>query len=415
MFSRQIQRKFKCLSGHFYNDFALSHYIDIDVTLTKFNLSDMKNKVVLGLGALLITSAAFSQGVENDDMYFTSKDRVKLKETLASQQAVYTASARDNKYADNAAVAVEENSNSDVIYSARNENPEFTARSNSQSAQEDSQDYFVNDYRYNNYSSLNTFNNSFGGLSGNAMYSANYYNSSIYGWNSPYYGSAYDTWGNPWMNPYYRSGWSSLFSFYLGNAWNYGWGFNLGWGLGFNYCNPYMGSLFGFGGSFGYGCGYGGWYNSPNVIVINNGEGGRNIAYGKRGSVGGMVTSRQTNVNSRSRNSSVSEPDGSSRPTYGSAGGRVATNAPSGNSRQEDYYNRSWRSSQQPTGSYSAPSRNSTYNGWNRSSGGDNGRSSAPLFNNGGNSVRSGSSNGGGVRSSSPAGSGSNGRTRGRD
>ncbi len=39
----------------------------------------MKTKVVLlGLASLLFTVAASAQGIENDDMYFNSKDRAKL-------------------------------------------------------------------------------------------------------------------------------------------------------------------------------------------------------------------------------------------------------------------------------------------------------------------------------------------------
>ncbi|MEJ7647240.1 MAG: hypothetical protein WKF87_21780 [Chryseolinea sp.] len=377
----------------------------------------MKNKVVLGLSALLVTSAAFGQGIESDDMYFSSKDRAKLKEAQASKQAAYEASARNTKR-DNIA-AVEEDDNAEAIYSARNENPEFAARSNSQSAQADNQDYFVNDYKYNNYSNLNNFNNNFNDWYGSSWYRSNYYNPSIYGWNSPYYGSAYDSWGNPWMNPYYRSGWSSSFSFHLGNSWNYGWGNNMGWGMSYGYNNPYMGSMYGYRSGYGYGAGYGGWYNSPTVIIVNNGEGGRNVAYGKRGSHGGMVTSAPGNGNSRSRNSNIVEPSaGGVRPTYGNSGGRIATTAPTRSSRQEEYYNRSWRSSQQPatsSGSYNAPSRNSSSDSWNRSSNSDFGRTSSPNNNNNGGNVRSGSSDGGAVRSSAPASSGSNGRTRGRD
>ena len=139
----------------------------------------MKNKVILGLSALLITSAGFSQGIENDDMYFTSKDRAKLKEAEATKQAAYEVSARNTKR--NNIAAVEEDANADVIYSARNENPEFAARSNSQSAQADNQDYFVNDYKYNNYSNLNNFNNNFNDWYSSSWYRSNYYNPSIYG------------------------------------------------------------------------------------------------------------------------------------------------------------------------------------------------------------------------------------------
>ena len=368
----------------------------------------MKNKVMMfNLVALLFASAAFGQAVENDDMYFNSKDRAKLKAQKAAEEASYLASARKMKKNQ---VSEQEYINPTDSYSARNVNPEFAARSNSQTAQADNQDYFVNNYRYNTSSDLNNWNNNFNSWYNNPWYSSNYFGSSINSWNSPYYGSYYDSWGNPWCNPYYRSGWSSSFSYYWGNSWNYGWGSGIG--LNYGYGNPSMNSWSSWGLSYGYGSGYGsGWYGYPSTIVIvnnNNGEGGRNVVYGKRASHGGMVTTPQDGIN-RTRSSYVATPTGGRT----DAGGRVSM--PTTSQRQEDYYNRAWRNSQQ---SESHPTRSSS-SGWgnssNRSSNSDSFHRSNSDSNSSFSPGRSSSSDGGGTRSSAPASSGSNGRTRGRD
>ena len=372
----------------------------------------MKNKVIiLNVVALLMASATFGQGVENDDMYFNSKDRAKLNAQKANQQAAYTASVKDSKKSKKSQTLEKELGNPTDSYSARNVNPEFSARSNSQVAQADNEDYFVNNYRYNNSSNLNNWNNNFNNWYSNPWYSANYFGPSINSWNSPYYGSYYDSWGNPWSNPYYRSGWSSSFSYHMGSSWNYGWGG--GMGMSYGYGNPYMNSWSSWGPSFGYG-GYNSWRNPSTIVIINNGEGGRNVAYGKRASQGGMVTSREAVVNSRTRSNYVSTPTNGGRPS--NTGGRVATQT---SQRQEEYYNRSWINSQQGEG---APSRSSSNSGWN---GNTNRSSNSDTFNSrqGSNSNSSSSparsnsyDNGGGAtRSSAPASSGSNGRTRGRD
>ena len=46
----------------------------------------MKSKgVLLSLVSLLFTVAALAQGIENDDMYFNSKDRAKVNAAKASE------------------------------------------------------------------------------------------------------------------------------------------------------------------------------------------------------------------------------------------------------------------------------------------------------------------------------------------
>ena len=369
-------------------------------------------KQLLSLVALVLTASAFAQ-VENDDMYFNSKDRAALRAQKVSEESSYTtmASAKKSKKAEQA-MAAEEVVNPTDSYSARNVNPEFAARSNSQTAASDNQDYFVSNYQYNKSSEINNWNNNFNGWYNNAWYSSNYYQPSIYGWNSPYYGSAYDLYGNPWCNPYYQSGWSSSFSYYWGSSWNYGWGSGIG--LSYTYGRPYgYGSPWGYSG-FGYGYpmygGYGYGYYPGNIIIVNNsnyyGENGRKVVYGKRASHGGMVASPHDSYVAPTRSNYPT----TVRPT--ASGGRVAGSS----GRQEDYYNRSWRNSQQ-TQSY--PSRSSSNNSWDNSSWNRNNSNSS--WSNHGSSrdsnsySPSNSGGGGGTRQSAPSGSGTSGRSRGRD
>ncbi len=369
----------------------------------------MKNKVlILNLAALLFASAAFAQSVENDDMYFNSSDRAKIKAQRVSAQPSYSASAKSKK----SEVLEDVYINPTDTYSARNVNPEFAARSNSQTAQADDQDYFVNNYQYKTSSNLNNWNNAYSSMYNNPMYSSNYYGSSINSWNSPYYGSAYDSWGNPWCNPYYRSGWSSSFSYYMGSNWNYGWGgMGMGMGLSYGYGNYGYGYPYNaWGPSYGYG---GGFYYPSTIVVVNNGsygEAGHNIAYGKRATRGGTITSPQEVTSNRSRSVYVATPADSRT----SDGGRVSS--PGRSQSQADYYNRSWRNSQQ-NGTY--PSRGSSSNSswggnssnsYNRS--GSFGQSNSSFSSPSRSSMSSG---GGATRSSAPASSGSGGRSRGRD
>jgi hypothetical protein len=367
----------------------------------------MKNKdMMFSLAALLFATASFAQGVEYDDMYFNSKDRAALNAQKTSTDASAYAS---NKKVKKNEIQEEVFVNPTDSYSARNVNPEFSSRSNSQTALADEQDYFVSNYRYKQASDINSWNNSFNNWYGVPLYRPNYYGSSIYAWNSPYYGSYYD----PYGYPYYQSGWSSSYSFYMGNSWNYGWGGGMGMGMGMGYGNPYGNSW----GSYGYG--YGGYPVS--IVYINNynnggyyGEAGKPVAYGKRPTRSGMVTTPQETTNYRTRTNYVAASSGD-RPS--NTGGRVST--PSNGTQQVEYYNRSWRNSQQGQSAY--PTRNSANSSWgnstyDRSSTGDTyNRSSGSNSYSSPSRSSSVDSGGGATRSSAPASSGSGGRSRGRD
>jgi len=358
----------------------------------------MKSKAaLLGLVSLMFSFASIAQEIENDDMYFNSKDRAKLNEAK-SKQPSYTASIKKAKkeVVEEEAVSNPTDSYSAPAnnYSARNVNPEYEARSNSETAQADNEDYFVNNYQYNNAAKFNSWNNNFNSWYSNPWYGGNYYDPYISSWNSPYYGSRYDAWGSPWANPYYRSGWSSSFSYHWGNSWNYGWGMNFGFG---NYYNPYNSWAW----SPYYGSSYYGGWGYPNVIIVESGN-RPGPAYGKRGSRSSEVSGNYVNRTGRSYNRDTSNPDTGSRPI---TGGRVGTTT----SRQADYYNRSWRSQSQNS-SYDNSSNSNSNSG--RSSWENNSRNSWRDSNSGGSNSRSydaGRSSTGSSSSGNTGGSGSSG------
>lgn len=373
----------------------------------------MKSKFAfLGLVAFLFSVSGMAQKIENDDMYFNSNDRAKLKAQKASEQS-YTASVKSTRKEQKEQKAFEEDANPTDSYSARNVNPEYAARTNAQSAQEDNGDYFVNNYRYNNANNFNNWNNNFGTWYANPWVASNYYNPYINSWHSPYYGSAYDVWGNPWRNPYYRSGWGTSFSYHWGSSWDYGWGMSSGYG------NPYYNSwaynpYYGYSpwGSYygGWGSYYGGW-RYPTVVVVESGN-RYGPVYGKRNSRSTQVSSDGVRTGRTYR--PTSNPDtGGGRPALG---GRTTTET-----RQQDYYDRSWRNQQNNsrptyTNPNIAPSRssweNNTRNTW-RESNSNSGGSYSPSRSSGYDAGRSSGGSSGGSRGSSGSSSGSRSSGRG--
>lgn len=344
------------------------------------------NIILFTLLASMFVGRASAQ-VEQDDMYFNSKDRVKLRESQkVSELAMASARKKVQQEED-------ELNNPKDTYSARNVNPEYTSRAHSKGAQEDEQDYYVNNYRYNQAQQFNNWNNNFNNWYGNSWYRNSYWGPSVNAWNSPYYGY-YDSFNSPWYDPYWsQNGWSGSFSFYHGSSWNYGWGGN------YNYWNrPYSPGWNSY-----YSNAYWNNYRHPSTIVVinNNESAGRGVTYGKRPTRGSAIVSNRSETRTRSTvvNPNGRQPDNS--------GGRIRT-------QQSEYYNRSWRNpntnSTPPASSdsrtstqYNRPNHNWNNNNWNSHNSG--GRTySAPSQSN--SSYNSGSS-------SRTSGSGSNGRTRG--
>ncbi len=360
-------------------------------------------QMLLATLAILGFSGAFAQTVEYDDMYFNSKDRSNLK----AQRTVELAYRTPEKTGKSDNESKDESANPTDSYSARNVNPEYISRAQSQSAQAQDDDYFVNDYQYNR-NRFNNWNNNYNNWYNNPWYTSNYYSPGINSWNSPYYG--YNSWSSPWYDPFWSyNGWSTSFSYHFGRSWNYGWGgsYNYWNRPYYGYCDPffdsysYMGSPY----SSWYGGGYWNNYMYPGtIIVINRNESdGRGVVYGKRPTRGTTLVSDRSNLRSRTSVTNAVRTDNNSS-------GRTSTYT---ERRQADYYNRYNRSNNNA----SYDNRTNTQNNRSRSWGTDSNsgydynrsmnRSSSPSY-----SPSSGSSSGSGTRTNS--GSSSSGK-RGRD
>ena len=126
----------------------------------------------------------FAQDIEQDDMYFNSTDRAKLREARKTNEVALASVKKTNRNSD----AYEETLNPTDSYSARNVNPEYTSRAQSQTAREEDEDYFVSNYNYrnSNQNNFNNWNNNFNNWYGNSWYRPNYWGPSINAWNSPY-------------------------------------------------------------------------------------------------------------------------------------------------------------------------------------------------------------------------------------
>ncbi|MEX1240675.1 MAG: hypothetical protein WEB30_13200 [Cyclobacteriaceae bacterium] len=303
--------------------------------------------ILLATFSLLGICGAFAQ-VEYDDMYFNSEDRAKLK-AQGTTELAYNTPTKSKQ------IRIEEESaNPTDSYSARNVSPEYTARQQSETAQADEENYFVDNYQYNRIQ-LNDWNNNYNNWYNSSWYRSNYYGTGINTWNSPYYG--YNRCNSPWYDPYWsHTGWSSSFSYHYGNSWNYGWGgsYNYwnrpyyGWNNPYYGWDPYMGM---------YGGSYWNNYRYPStIVVVNPGDRG-DAFYGKRPTRGTSIVSDRSNVRSRTSVTNAVRNDANS-------GGRISTQ----NRKQDEYYNRynsRQRSAGYPSSTYD--SRSNTQNNRSRS------------------------------------------------
>lgn len=367
----------------------------------------------LSLLAVSTAIAASAQVVEYDDMYFTSKDRVRVQ---ASKPLTLKNITSEHEVATSI--------NPTDSYSARNVNPEYISQSKvNPSGSAAPAPYFIPDYTptainqnlnsssssWNNCNCASSFNNPYYGMMpgyGNPYGSYYPSMSSMYGYNPYGYGG---------YNSFYNSGWSSMMSigFGMGSYYPYGgssWG--MGYGMG--------GSLFNYGYNY-YGGGYG--YNSyypNNVVIINNDNNNRNVAYGKRPS---RSSDLNNTVNSSNRSATMVTTD-----TQGRVRGSNGRIAGDGSTGADAYYQRGWRTNPETNSAIRSTYSNSTRSGAdgsgysNRSNFGSNdSRSNSSFFENNSRSSynsNSGSnfSSGGGSRSGGSVGGGSSsGARRGRD
>jgi hypothetical protein len=347
----------------------------------------MKTRFAL-LVLLFASFQALSQAVENDDMYFTSKDRSKKSLERVNK----------NNRIDDKKVNDEDNLNSTAInptdsYSARNINPEYVSRSRSDSEEEilEEDGYFSNSYQptgvnrnlYNNYAD----NSFYSPYYGNGGYGYNGFNSFGYGGGmgmygmSPYYGGMGGMGMGGWgMSPglsmsigYGMGMGMGMGSFYGGMG--YGWGmpssyfWNRFYDPFYGYYNPYN--------SWAYGGGYG-YY--PGVIVGGGDYAGRNRTYQRR-------YDRSSSVNNNVADNSTRPANSTTR------NGRTITSSGRTNSdaaQSQNYYQRGWRNNNTSTPTSRSQWNNSQLNNNNTSGTNGNGRSSWSngsnnnSFNNGG-------------------------------
>jgi hypothetical protein len=364
----------------------------------------MKTTMIIGM-AMMVGASAVAQ--EYDDMYFRSKDREKVSTTIASTSDSY--SSFKKKHFEEVTM-LDDYANPTDSYSARNINPEYIARSNSEQASEDEQNYFVEGYNpqaksnvgsyygnnwgnnnWNNWNSWNRWNN-WNPYFGSGMFMPSYYNS-LY---SPYYG-----WNDPWANPYwggmgFNSGWSLSAGYFWGNSWGSGWNYGMGynnWGM----MNPY------YGGMWGPSWGWNNW-NRPYTTVVVVGEGAR-TNYGKRSTPNSSTAvNNVTNRSSRANSTMITDRNTTT--------GRVRTTA-------DEYYVRpSRRTYTETNSSGNTGNTGSRYSGWNSNNNSNSYRNSnSSGFSSPSMSSPSRSSSGGSTMSapsrSSSGSSGSSGSRRG--
>jgi hypothetical protein len=386
--------------------------------------------------ALLLAAVTFSataQKAENDDMYFTARDRAKVKEVTvsASKPSVQQEKATAESTTDATL-------NPTDSYSARNVNPDY----NSGKPGAPKADYFVEDYTPTGVN---------GNLNGDYSASSPSKQSSYYN-NNPYAYNPYSSFGTGWgypaggmysmggmypMDPYGMSSFGYPYSPY-----SYGSRMMMSYGMSFGY-NPWMynsmSMAYGYGmydpfmmssmycpySFYGYNSGYSSYY--PGTVVDNN-QNGRNVAYGKRSE----------------RSTAEQYQNNDTRPAVTQS--RTGRTISSGRTRSADgtqeYYERGWKNntntstgsteratrsfwtspnqdSGQPSNSTSRTGRTNDVSSWGSSSWDNNSNNSGSSWSTGGNrsswsgGSSSGISTGGGTRSS--GGSSSGGGTRGRD
>jgi hypothetical protein len=210
----------------------------------------MKTRIVIG--GLLVSMLTFNvsaQQVENDDLYFKSKDREKMK----AENAIASINDKiDKDYKAFKKKNFDEVTEEDVAttsvnptdsYSARTINPEYISRSSSAQASEDEQNYYLEGYApvntYDSYSG-GTYNNYSSNL--NSNYQNSWYGSTAS--NNPWYIPYHNPWYTPYfipcgptLSPYYSSnpGWTMSLGYTWGNMYSPG----LSFGMMYSWGNPY--------------------------------------------------------------------------------------------------------------------------------------------------------------------------------
>jgi hypothetical protein len=295
----------------------------------------MKIRVAF-LSLLAVTaSVAASAQVEHDDMYFNSKDRVKVQSS--KPMTLSTNTTGRNSIATEQAIATAINPTDS--YSARNVNPEYISQSKMSSGTTESAPYFIPDYAptavNQNLKSNNSYNSNY-----NNLYYPN--NAGMYsGFGSPYSsfcpsmcgGYGYSPYG---YNNFYNSGWSSMVSISFGlgmGGYPYGGYYPYGgssWTMGM--MGMYGSPNYGWNPYYSMGMGYG-YY--PGTVVVINDNNRNNVIYGKRATRSSDVNNTVTYNNNRNP---VMVTDSHGQVRSSGANGRVSGDGTT------SYYQRGWRS-----------------------------------------------------------------------
>ncbi|MEP1033856.1 hypothetical protein [Ekhidna sp.] len=335
----------------------------------------MKHYFKIFLVMILGTSAIVAIGQENDDLYFTKKDRVKQKKKfteVADQYDQQPEQIQDNE---------------ELSFLGR-QFKESNAVSDEGFVSEESLDYYQpektqEDYQIaNDYATDSQYQNSNFSNAQETFYDDgvpqqvivnNYYNDNWNTWNRwnrprMRFGFGWNSWGgnfwsvsygNAWGNPWYDPFWDPWYNGWAYNPWGWGGGF-----YGSYWCPP----------------AYRGYYGRPVYVVDNNSRRGRDVVRGSRNSRGSVST--RSNRSSSGRRASVTS-ESSGRADY--------------SRQQADYLNRS-RSSRYSSGNsrgsssissrssnaenssrYSSGARTNTNTNFNRSSNStNNNRSYSP-------------------------------------
>jgi len=351
----------------------------------------MKTKKIVSNAILIaflfpITLFGQSKWIENDDMYFSKKDREKV---YASTSSVEHSNTEQSDYAAN------HNFNSPTMQSASAGSPTVQMNGNAEDA---NNQYFIKDYSLpkdktyesvpiNTYGNMQSFNNRPNVNVGFGM---------GYGFGSPYFGNSFNRFNNPYndpFSPYY----DPFFSY--NDPWNsFGydpWGYNRFGSFGNNRFGSWGNNRFGINRYYNSAnwCPTNGYTNySSNVRNEVRYRNGRKVISGSRGSA-----TRRSSSNLASSGRPV-------KPT----GAAVGTNGRSSNKRGTRNSYRKYPNSAQNRSSVNSNSgtkRANTYNRTNRNSNSNN------LSNNS-NSNRSNSNRSNSNRSNSYRSSGSSSGSR---
>jgi hypothetical protein len=309
------------------------------------------NKILtLGAGAVILLSSCSTsynamKGGESDDLYFMASDA-----TVATQFAV----ANNNPQNFQSLNSINSNEFEQENFSARNVNPEYIAKYQTQSSSQDSGTVYFDDNETQETSpNVNVYNNFYGSGAGvnGAGFGQSNFNFGLgfgmgmgmgMGWGMPMWGMG--MWDPFWGMPMWgmRPGWGMGFGWNSMWGWNMGMGMGMGWGMpmwGNPWMNPWMGGMWGMGPRWGWG--------APIIVIPGGGErrqvvtgprpgrgAGTSVSGPRGGTENYAATSRAARREATTGNRGISEGTrgssrdfGTSQNEYNSARSRVANNS----------------------------------------------------------------------------------------